>query len=405
MFDFLKDAVEIYFFGMIIFLMGLRFVVETFSFKMKGTRLSGKVVKVVPIGAKAAAPIVEYTFNGNTLRSPGINILTLSKVHDNVNIYYNPEKNPDCVLISSPMSDITGIIMCAIGLLMLGLCGLDFYDYSSEEIKKGIYADKIVEALPCLIILLVLVLIFAIVIFKISFAPKSIGTVNVKKEKNLARGALDMLFELSTHGYSAELVDKLTGFIEELKKDDSYYSEYKDNVLILVGVYVFRHEYENAIHWIDSLDEDRLLKEAPKDREPWLSLVNYYSLKMEICRWTDDHEQAETLLEKGKKKFKPFAGKSDRLDSAIETFYYDYYFLNGKYEQARIHAEKILELKKNDRIHGYRADLRMAEICHELGDIEGFNRSVEIAKEKLKDRKDGQSRFIFEDYMKRIGLS
>ena len=47
----------------------------------------------------------------------------------------------------------------------------------------------------------------------------------------------------------------------------------------------------------------------------------------------------------------------------------------------------------------------MAEICHELGDIEGFNRSVEIAKEKLKDRKDGQSRFIFEDYMKRIGLS
>ena len=129
MFDFLKDAVEIYFFGMIIFLMGLRFVVETFSFKMKGTRLSGKVVKVVPIGTKAAAPIVEYTFNGNTLRSPGINILTLSKVHDNVNIYYNPEKNPDCVLISSPMSDITGIIMCAIGLLMFGLCGLDVYDY------------------------------------------------------------------------------------------------------------------------------------------------------------------------------------------------------------------------------------------------------------------------------------
>ena len=97
------------------------------------------------------------------------------------------------------------------------------------------------------------------------------------------------------------MVILLTGFIEELKKDDSYYSEYKDNVLILVGVYVFRHEYENAIHWIDSLDEDRLLKEAPKDREPWLSLVNYYSLKMEICRWTDDHEQAETLLEKGKK--------------------------------------------------------------------------------------------------------
>ena len=254
MFDFLKDAVEIYFFGMIIFLMGLRFVVETFSFKMKGTRLSGKVVKVVPIGAKAAAPIVEYTFNGNTLRSPGINILTLSKVHDNVNIYYNPEKNPDCVLISSPMSDITGIIMCAIGLLMLGLCGLDFYDYSSEEIKKGIYADKIVEALPCLIILLVLVLIFAIVIFKISFAPKSIGTVNVKKEKNLARGALDMLFELSTHGYSAELVDKLTGFIEELKKDDSYYSEYKDNVLILVGVYVFRHErYEKRRKPFDNI--------------------------------------------------------------------------------------------------------------------------------------------------------
>ena len=155
-----------------------------------------------------------------------------------------------------------------------------------------------------------------------------------------------MLSELSTHGYSAELVDKLTGFIEELKKDDSYYSEYKDNVLILVGVYVFRHEYENAIHWIESLDDDRLLKEAPNDREPWLSLVNYYSSKMEICRWTDDHEKAETLLEKGKKKFKPFAGKSDRLESAIESFYYDYYFLNGKYEQAKIHAEKILDLKR-----------------------------------------------------------
>ena len=56
MFDFLKDAVEIYVFGLIIFLMGLRFVVETFSFKMRGTRLSGKVVKVVPIGAKASAP-------------------------------------------------------------------------------------------------------------------------------------------------------------------------------------------------------------------------------------------------------------------------------------------------------------------------------------------------------------
>ena len=405
MLDYLKDAIEIYFFGMLIFLMGLRFVVETFSFKMKGTRLSGKVVKVIPIGTRAAAPIVEYTFNGNTLRSPGINMLTLSKVHDNVNIYYNPEKNPDCVLISSPMSDIIGIIMCAVGLFIFGLFGLEFYDYSSEGIPRGIYADKIVEALPCLIILLVLTLVFAIVIFKISFAPKNIGTVNVKKEKHLVRGALDLLSELSMHGYSAELVDKLIAFIEELKKDERCYSEYRDNVLILVGVYIYRHEYENAIHWLNSLDEDRLLKEAPKDREPWLSLVSYYSSRMEICRWTNDHEQAETLLAKEKKRFKSIAGKSEQLDSAIESFYYDYYFLNGKYEQAKIHAEKILELKKNDRIHGYRADLRMAEICHELGDIEGCNRSVEIAKEKLKDRKDGQSKCIFEDYMKRIGLS
>ena len=405
MFDFLKDSVGIFFFGMLIFLMGLRFVVETFSFKMKGTRLSGKVVKVVPIGTKAAAPIVEYTFNGNTLRSPGINMLTLSKVHDNVNIYYNPEKNPDCVLISSPMSDITGIIMCAIGLFIFGLFGLEFYDYSSEGIPRGIHVNKIVEALPCFIILLVLTLIFAFVIFKISFAPESIGTVNVKKEENLVRGALDMLSELSLHGYSAELIDKLIEYVEKLKKDERYYSEYRDYVLILADAYIFRHEYENAIYWLDSLDEDRILKDASKNIEVWFRYVDYYSSRMEICRWTNDHEQAETLLAKEKKRFKSIAGKSERLDSAIESFYYDYYFLNGKYEQAKIHAEKILDLKKNDRIHGYRADLRMAEICHELGDIEGCNRSVEIAKEKLKDRKDGQSKCIFEDYMKRIGLS
>ena len=183
-FDYIIDCFRINLFGIIIFLMGLRFVIDSAGFKKNGAHLSGKVIKIVPMGLRAAAPIVEFEFNEKILRSPGITHLTIPKENANVRIYYNPGKNPDCVLITSSILDIIRIIMCIVGTLIIALSFWLFYNYSSDEIAKGIYTDKIVQVLPLLIASLVMTLISAFLIFKISFTPKRLGTVIVSKEKN-----------------------------------------------------------------------------------------------------------------------------------------------------------------------------------------------------------------------------
>ena len=126
---------------------------------------------------------MEFEFKENTFRSPGITHLTIPKENADVKIYYNPEKNPDSVLITSPIIDIISIIMCIVGTLIKALYVWLFYNYSSDEIAKGIYTDKIVQVLPILIASLVMTLISAFLIFKISFTPKRLGTVIVSKEK------------------------------------------------------------------------------------------------------------------------------------------------------------------------------------------------------------------------------
>ena len=181
--------------------------------------------------------------------------------------------------------------------------------------------------------------------------------------------------ELLKSGHSVQYLELLETEAELVQNNGNGLYYYV--IIQLANEYVFRHRAMEAIECLNRIKPGEI-KTIAGSRNLNLYLCQYYDVQMAICDELNDPVRAENVMRDAGPYIQAIYGKNPLKNATIDEAYILYNCLQGKYDDALVHAEQITAYSNSETFR-YVQNFEKTIIYGYMGDFDKLTRYADMA--------------------------